>query len=294
VPDLEVDVAAALAWAGSAVGSPIASYDALDGGLTSTMLALRHDDGAESVLRLMTVEPWRTYGAELTTREREAQLAMAGTPVPAPTSVALDAEGTVAGAAAHLMSRLPGAPTAEHEALGEHRLAAMADLLVTIHGQRPAEPFRTFQSWAWEEKWVVPPWTRHPDSWRRAFAVLARPAPAYEPTLLHRDFSHRNLLWSGDVVTGVVDWVETSTGPAWLDAAHAASNLALASGTRPAQDFLRRYAAASSTEAHAHWLVMDAVGYLPPPGKRPLFGRDDQLSRLDDWLDVVVRDTDLS
>ena len=294
MPDPDVDLAAALAWAGSALGAPVASYDALDGGLTSTMLALRHDDGAESVLRLMTVEPWRTHGAELTTRERQAQLAMAGTPVPAPTSLALDAEGTVAGAAAHLMSRLPGAPLEEDEAPGEHRLGAMADLLVTIHDRRPAEPFRTFQSWAWEEKWVVPPWSRHPDSWRRAFEVLARPAPAYEPTLLHRDFGHRNLLWSGEAITGVVDWVETSTGPAWLDAAHAASNLALAFGTRPAQDFLRRYAAASSTDADAHWLVMDAVGYLPPPGKRALFGRTDQLGRLDDWLDLVVRDADLS
>ena len=287
MPDPDVDIAAALAWAGSALGSPVTSYDALAGGLTSTMLALRNDDGAESVLRLMTVEPWRTHGAELTTREREAQLAMAGTPVPAPTSLGLDAEGTVAGAAAHLMSRLPGAPLEEDEALGEHRLQAMADLLVTIHAQRPAEPFRTFQSWAWEEKWVVPPWSRHPDSWRRAFEVLGGPAPAYEPTFLHRDFGHRNLLWSGDAVTGVVDWVETSTGPAWLDAAHAASNLALAYGNRPAQDFLRRY-------ADAHWLVMDAVGYLPPPGKRPLFGRADHLGRLDDWLDLVMRDTLLS
>ena len=140
----------------------------------------------------------------------------------------------------------------------------------------------------------MPAWSRHPDSWRHAFDVLAGPAPAYEPTFLHRDFGHRNLLWSGDAITGVVDWVETSTGPAWLDAAHAASNLALAYGNRPAQDFLRRYAAASGTDADAHWLVMDAVGYLPPPGKRPLFGRADHLGRLDDWLDLVVRDTLLS
>ena len=156
----------------------------------------------------------------------------------------------------------------------------MADLLVTIHDQRPAEPFRTFQSWAWEEKWVVPSWSRHPDSWRRAFEVLAGPAPAYEPTFLHRDFGHRNLLWSGDAVTGVVDWVETSTGPVWLDAAHAASNLALAFGTRPAQDFLRRYAAASGAgrrhplAGHGHRRLPSAAreaadvrphGPAPPP-----------------------------
>lgn len=288
MPD-DVDLPAALAWAGSATGSRVTSYDALTGGLTSTMLALRHADGSESVLRLMTDEPWRTHGAELTTRERDAQLAMAGTPVPAPASLALDADGRVAGVSAHLMSRLDGELLEQTREPGDRHLRAMADLLATIHDQRPPEPFRTFQSWAWEEKWVVPAWSRRPESWRRAFEVLAGPAPAYEPTFLHRDFSHRNLLWSGDAIIGVVDWVETSTGPAWLDAAHAASNLALAYGTRPAVDLLRRYAAETGTRAEGHWLVMDAVGYLPPPGKRPLFGRTDQLGRLDDWLDLVVR-----
>ena len=86
MPDPDVDLAAALGLGGLRTsGAPVASYDALDGGLTSTMLALRHDDGAESVLRLMTVEPWRTHGAELTTRASgEAQLAMAGTAGPGP------------------------------------------------------------------------------------------------------------------------------------------------------------------------------------------------------------------
>ena len=280
-----VDIEAALGWAGSALGSPVASHEALDGGLTSTMLALRHDDGTESVLRLMTNEPWRTHGAELTTRERDAQLAMADTPVPAPTSLALDADGTVAGVAAHLMTRLPGAPLRE---VDDPALRAMADLLATIHDQRPAEPFRTFQSWAWEAKWVVPTWTRHPESWERAFEVLAGPTPAYEPTFLHRDFGHRNLLWSGGAITGVVDWVETSTGPAWLDAGHAASNLVVMFGSDPAERFLELYADHAREPVNPFWLVMDTVGYLPPPGKAPLFGHADQLERLDDWLALVV------
>lgn len=285
MPESLVDVAAALAWAGSELGSPVASYEPLDGGMTSTMLALRHDDGTESVLRLMTNEPWRTHGAELTARERDAQLAMAGTPVPAPTSLALDAGGVVAGVAAHLMSRRPGAPL--HEVDGD-AIGSMADLLATIHAQQPARPFRTFQSWAWPAKWVVPTWARHPGSWRRAFAVLANPAPAYEPTFLHRDFGHRNLLWSGGAISGVVDWVETSTGPAWLDAAHAASNLAVMHDHESAQAFLDAYAAVAAGPADPYWLVMDAVGYLPPPGRPPMFGRAEQLERLDDWLAQVV------
>ena len=274
----------ALAWAGAAVGSPVVRHQPLTGGVTSTMLALDHRDGAESVLRLMTHEPWRTHGAELTTRERDAQLFLAGSGVPTPASLALDADGAACGVAAHLMTRLPGVPLEQ-----DLDLTAMASLLARIHRLRPVEPFRDFQSWAWEAKWVLPSWTRHPDSWRRAFEVLAGPAPAHEPTFLHRDFSHRNLLWAGGSVSGVVDWVETSTGPAWLDASHAASGLAVMIGAEPAVAFLEQYADHAPEPLHPFWLVMDTVGYLPPPGKLPLFRHAYQLARLDDWLDRVVR-----
>jgi Ser/Thr protein kinase RdoA (MazF antagonist) len=280
-----IDVDGALAWAGAEVGSPVHTCVRLTGGLTSRMLALRHADGMESVLRLMTNEPWRTHGAELTTRERDAQLAMAGTPVPAPTTLALDAEGAAAGVAAHLMTRLPGAPPAD---VDDRSLRAMADLLATIHAQWPAEPFRDYQSWAWPEKWVVPGWTRYPRSWERAFEVLAAPAPAYAPTFLHRDFGHRNLLWSDGAISGIVDWVETSTGPAWLDAAHAASGLAVVVGAGLGEAFLEAYAPLAPEPAHPYWLVMDAVGYLPPPGRPPLFRRPEELERLDEWLHHVV------
>ena len=57
----------ALAWAAEVVG-PVAEVRALEGGRTSTMLAITPRDGEPVVLRLMTVEPWRTHGAELTAR----------------------------------------------------------------------------------------------------------------------------------------------------------------------------------------------------------------------------------
>jgi aminoglycoside phosphotransferase (APT) family kinase protein len=130
----------------------------------------------------------------------------------------------------------------------------------------------------------VPAWTKHAASWQRAFDLLAEEPPAYEPTFLHRDYSHRNLLWGGAEITGVVDWVETSTGPAWLDAGHAATSLAIAFGSDAARAFLLRYAALTGTKAERYWLVMDAVGFLPPPGKKPLFGSSTELERLDHWL----------
>ncbi|WP_083707280.1 phosphotransferase family protein [Intrasporangium flavum] len=275
----------AIAWAQEQIDAPVTSVRPLEGGLTSTMLELSDASGRGHVLRLMTNEPWRTHGAELTRRERAAQEAVADTPVPAPMSVALDADGAEAGVAAHLMTRLPGAPTREVDVA---TVEAMAGTLATVHAVRPAEPFRTYQSWAWEAKRVLPAWTRHPASWTRAFEVLAQEPPGYLPTFLHRDFSHRNLLWSDGRVSGVVDWVEASTGPAWLDAAHAATTLALAHGPAPARAFLDAYRPLAPEEPSAFWLVMDAVGFLPPPGRAPLFSTPTELARLDAWLHEVV------
>jgi aminoglycoside phosphotransferase (APT) family kinase protein len=203
----------------------------------------------------------------------------------------LDAEGSSTGVSAHLMSRVPGKPTA---GVDDGALRAMAEMLATIHDVRPSEPFRDFESWAWEAKRVVPPWTRNPASWRRAFDVLAEEPPGYEPTFLHRDFSHRNLLWSGGAISGVVDWVETSTGPAWLDAGHAATNLAVAFGPEPATAFLASYAATTGSRPAGYWLVMDAVGFLAPPGREPMFGSPGELARLDSWLHDLVTNPPLS
>lgn len=272
-----------LGWAEVALGSAITEVEELAGGLTSTMLALTDASGQRAVLRMMTRDPWRAHGADLTRRERDALQVLAATTVPAPRSLALDAEGAVTGVAMHLMSRLPGSPIAEVDGV-----AAMAELLAVIHAVEPAVPFRTFQSWAWEAKWVVPSWTRHPESWRRAFGILAGDPPSYRPAFLHRDFSHRNLLWNGGEISGVVDWVETSTGPAWLDAGHAATNLALELGPEPARAFLAAYADLAPEPCDRYWLVMDAVGFLPPPGREPLFGSPTQRQRLDAWVHELV------
>ena len=87
----------------------------------------------------------------------------------------------------------------------------------------------------------MPPWSGDDGLYREAFARLEAPAPAYDPTFLHRDFHPGNVLWHDGVVSGVVDWVETSTGPADLDVAHCASNLAGLHGVATALAFRRSY-----------------------------------------------------
>ena len=86
--------AAAIAWAGQVVGRPVTGVTQLTGGMTSRMLRLSHDTGDDTVLRLITEEPWRRHGAELARREAETQQSLAASPVPAPHSLALDADGS--------------------------------------------------------------------------------------------------------------------------------------------------------------------------------------------------------
>lgn len=276
----------ALAWAASVVG-PVTMTAELVGGWTSTMLALQvESSGAELVLRLMDREPWRTHGAALTSRESQMQQMLAGSPVPVPRSVALDADGAACGHPAHLMSRLPGSvdPDRPDPAV----TAELARTLAAIHAVGADREVRAYESWAWEAKHVVPAWAGDPGPWRAAFALLREEPPPFEPCFLHRDFQPRNVLWDRGRVSGVVDWVETSIGPAWLDVAHCATNLAVAHGQEAAVGWSRAYVEVTGREAQPYFDVMDVVGLLPPPGKEGFLRLPQERARLEARLVGVL------
>ena len=260
----------AVAWAERAWGRLVRDAVPLPGGWTSTMLRLTAAGGEQAVLRVMTREPWRRHAGGLLRRESAVQGQLSGTPVPAPVSLAVDPEGAEAGDPAHLMTRLPGA--LELTRADDRVLDELARTLAAIHAHDPAggRP-RVFQSWAHEAKRVVPAWARRPHLWQQAFELLAQPQPEYSGTFLHRDFHLGNVLWEGGRVVGVVDWVETSWGPAGLDVAHATTYLAMLHGEEAAHRFgaayRRRGADLGEPGDQRYWEVMDLVGYLPDPAK---------------------------
>jgi len=252
----------ALDWTADVWGRRIVDVARLTGGFTSTMLRLTAEDGSQAVLRLMTREPWRTHAAGLLRREAGVQALLAGTPVAAPTSLALDADGSRAGTPAHLMTLLPG--SLELGRCDDDFLGRLAGLLGSIHAVDPgSDRPRTFQSWAPPAKRQLPQWSARPELWREAFALLETEPPAYDGRFLHRDFHLGNVLWDGDEPTGVVDWVETSWGPAALDVAHAATYLSMLHGVAAAERFVKL----TGCEVPAYWQVLDVVGYLPDPVK---------------------------
>ncbi len=279
-----IDVTRGLDWAAEVIG-PIEAVQELTGGQTSTMLGLTPETGDRVVLRLMTREPWRTHGAGLTARESKIQHLLTATSVPAPRSLALDEDGRHCGHPAHLMTFLPGRlETGRTDAVSWDRLA---ELLTTIHEVRPTVAVRTYQSWAWEAKFTVPSWASDRQLWEDAFALLRTEPPPYEPCFIHRDFAPRNVLWSDGRVSGVVDWVETSLGPAWLDVAHCCTNIAISNGGEFAPAFADAYAERTGREPQPFFDVMDVVGFLPPPGVQG-FTDPEARKRLEARLESVM------
>ena len=115
----------------------------------------------------------------------------------------------------------------------------------------------------------MPAWAQDRAAWERAFAVLEQDPPPYDGAFLHRDFQPRNVLcFDQSDVTGVVDWVERSWGPAWLDVAHCRTNLAIQHGVGVADRFGAAYGALTGREPMPYFDVMDVVR-LPAAARPP-------------------------
>ena len=225
------------------------------------------------VLRRMFREPWKTHAQGLLGREAAVMRLLEATAIPAPALIAFDARAEATDEPALLMTRLPGALRLRD---GDHpeALDALARMLARIHRFAPGERDRprTYQSWAVPERRVVPTWARDASVWQAGFSYIEREPPRYDGCFLHRDFHPGNVLFSGGAVTGGVDWVETSWGPADLDVAHCCTALALLHGAHASKRLRAAYQAAgghltADPTERRYWELIDAVGYLPDPDK---------------------------
>ncbi|MFJ8269956.1 alpha/beta fold hydrolase [Streptomyces sp. NPDC094154] len=240
----------------------------LRGGSSSQMRALALDDGTGLVLRTFVKPFFRRHAPGLLTREAAVLGLLAGRDgIPAPAPVAVDADGEHCDHPSLLMSQLAGRARVDDEDLAA-RLDLLAAQLVRIHGVVPDERPRRYQAWTSPERVRARPGAL----WERAVDVLRREPPEYEGCFLHRDFHPGNVLFTGageDLrISGVVDWVETSWGPADLDVAHCSTALALLHGPEHGLGFRDRY------EAHGgrpladgpdqlYWRLLDALHYAP-------------------------------
>ncbi|MDX2650323.1 phosphotransferase [Streptomyces sp. PA03-1a] len=261
-------------------GEHLESAEPLRGGWTSQMRRLRvtgPGGGRQLVLRSF-VEPFYLRHAEgLLTREARVLALLGPTAVPAAEFHAVDATAEHCDHPSLLMSHLPGEVRLADTDAGA-RAWLLARQLVRIHGLDVGETDRprTYQPWTAPERVRPPGTTSRPDLWARAVDVIRRDPPAHEGLFLHRDFHPGNVLFSGHGghlrISGVVDWVETSWGPADLDVAHCATALALLHGPVAGLRFADLYTAAGgrladSPGAHLYWRLLDALAFAPDAEK---------------------------
>jgi aminoglycoside phosphotransferase (APT) family kinase protein len=272
----------------------------LRGGWTSEMrrLDLFGPSGRRSLVLRSFVKPFFVRHAEgLLTREAAILRLLGDTDVPAATLAAVDATAQYCDHPSLLMSLLPGTVRLSDQG-ADGRAELLAQQLVRIHQlsvtaqQRP----RTYQAWASPERVTLPAATERPELWQRAVDVIRREPPAFQGCFLHRDFHPGNVLFTGPdddlQISGVVDWVETSWGPADLDVAHCSTALALLHGIPAGMRFADRYVAAGGTlaedgTAHLYWRLLDALGFAPDAEKVAVPWRE--LGRVDLTASVLTQ-----
>ncbi|MET9828707.1 alpha/beta fold hydrolase [Streptomyces sp. NPDC006385] len=242
------------------------------GGWSSQMRRLTLDDGTQLALRTLVKPFFRRHAPGLLTREASILTLLAGQErVPAPRLVAVDATAEHCDHPSLLMTLLPGRVRVDEEDL-DRRLDLLAGQLAAVHGVVPDERPRTYQAWTSPEQVR----TAGGALWERAVDVIRREPPAYEGCFLHRDFHPGNVLFSGAGgrlrISGVVDWVETSWGPADLDVSHCSTALALLHGPEHGLGFRQRYEAHGGRRLadagdHLYWRLLDALAYAPDAAK---------------------------
>jgi aminoglycoside phosphotransferase (APT) family kinase protein len=301
------------AWAEErlADGEHIQDAVRLRGGWTSHMrrLCVAGPGGERHlVLRSFVMPFYRRHAPGLLAREADVLSLLAGTGIPVPALVAVDATGERCDDPSLLMSLLRGDVRIDDGEDVHRRVDLLAGLLVRIHAiavPEAARP-RPYQAWTSPERVRVPANTARPELWRLAVEVIARRPPRHEGRFLHRDFHPGNVLFTGagdDLrISGVVDWVETSWGPADLDVAHCSTALALLHGTRAGMRFADSYTGqggrlSADPADRLYWRLLDALAFAPDAEKVAVpwreLGRTDLVpellaGRLEDYIAALL------
>lgn len=251
------------------MGEAIDSVTPARGGLTDTVWLVRARSGTRVVLRHIDIDRWGETGRRHIRSEALGCRLLAAAEVPVPGLIASEAGGGSLGAYANLTSWLPG--RVRLDPLGPAAVEELARAAARIHavpveaGDRPQD----FQFWVPAHP-TVPVWAERPRLWERALELFAGGPPPTPYGLLHRDFHPDNVLWDGDRMTGVIDWAETSWGPADLDVTHCRTNFAMLQDVAAADAFSAAYARHGGRvdpdpEASRYWAVSDILGFLPDP-----------------------------
>jgi aminoglycoside phosphotransferase (APT) family kinase protein len=258
-------------WVRVAVGGDAKTVHAheMNGATTSFVAAVdvdrAHDASVHLVLRRYIDHSVLESEPDAVAREVAVLGALEASTVDAPRVVAADPDGEICGDPMLLMTRLHGKPRWRARQGVFDFLDQLAAQLPAVHEVTPVDPeFPTYATYYDTGDRAPPPWSTHPKAWSDALEAHAAAPPPYEPVLIHRDYHPGNVLWNGNIVSGIVDWAWGCCGPAEVDVAHCRLNLALRIDADAADLFLTAWETHAGVYTYdTTWDLRDAVDALP-------------------------------
>ena len=250
---------AARRWVCDVTGAMLVGAADLPGTTSSRVHLLRFDSGPHLVLRLHTNDEWLALEPDLATREAHILQALSGSPVSAPSLIAVDEAGEFCGRPAVLMSHLTG--RADFSDASPARLRMLADAIRPLHAMAPPAGLPPFRPYLSPVQRAVPMGTSIPATWQHAIDICAQPAPGGPASFIHRDYHPGNVLVDGASVSGIVDWPNACAGPPEIDVAHCKVNLAITHGLEAASRFGGAFA--TDQRRQAYWDLIDCLDMFP-------------------------------
>ncbi|MCQ6557553.1 phosphotransferase family protein [Paenibacillus mendelii] len=252
-------------WVVDSVGSDasITSVQRLHGGTASSMhnVTLRNAQGIQNVvLRQIDNAEWLSEEPDAALHEAESLKIALSADIPTPEIIAWDETGSICGIPAVLMTKLAG--TVDLQPVSRsHWLSGLAQTLTRIHAVE-ADGFKwNYFTYKELSALEIPSWSRHPELWPIAFDIVKGPRPHVKPCFIHRDYHPANVLWTGDRVSGVVDWANACRGPRGVDVGHCRVDLAQLFDVATADAFLCAYVSYAG-EAFSYDPYWDLVAFM--------------------------------
>jgi aminoglycoside phosphotransferase (APT) family kinase protein len=179
-------------------------------------------------------------GAHLVFNEARGLTAAEQAGIPAPLLLAVDADGARIGAPALAMTVVHGEVRARPGNPRDDWIDGLASMLVRIaDASQPSLELPAVESWrAPTDRDAPPEWVRDPAVWRAAVDRVEAGLAGGPDRFIHRDYHPLNVVWEGDSVSAVVDWVNASDGPIEYDLSRCRVNIALVAGADAADEFL--------------------------------------------------------
>lgn len=248
-----------LGWIETNTGSAVRSTTLLDGATTATVERVDLEDGRRLVSKRFDRLDILDERPDRARHEAEVLDLLDPTAVPVPRLIAVDGDGSQAGAPTVLMSWVEG-----RTRLPDGWVHAMAANLADIHAVVPGPVTWEYERYNEGFELIAPVWAADPGVWADAFAIAAAKPPATTVGFIHRDYHGGNLLWHEGRLAAVLDWLSGCVGPVAEDLAHLRVNLAMDHGADAADAVLAAYRGLGQDDAwHPVWDAIAAIDFVP-------------------------------